>query len=385
MLSIGTKTTFRHGFGRKLVASWTRDFEIGNLFWRHQFNRAFAFSDINEGRAYFDSLQTWIDEAHPVKIEPVALECDRLKWKPMASTESVSHTLKQEPGAGTDAGSNATRTKPAQNGPAGAWLVPEHRTTEANVLYFHGGGYAFHAAVTKQFARMLAGMLGARTFALNYRLTPERPHPAQLDDAVAAYRCLLEQGIDPARLVVAGDSAGGHLALMLLLALRDKGLPQPALVIGMCPWTDIGEHGGSLTANNRFDLVQGYMAIQFGKWLQGNTTYSREELSPIFHDFSGLAPIYLQGGGREILIDMIRNFAVSQAANGTEIMLDVWPDMTHEFQAYGSTLPESKEAFQRMRDAIDCYTVGTKERKLAPCHATAVDGISSSKNASRSP
>jgi acetyl esterase/lipase len=118
---------------------------------------------------------------------------------------------------------------------------------------------------------MLASLLGARLFAPDYRLTPEHQHPAQQDDALAAFRYLLAEGIDPKRLVVIGDSAGGHLTLMLLVALRDAGLPQPALAVGLCPWTDIWERGRSLYANDPYDCVQEYMAVRFGKWRPGST------------------------------------------------------------------------------------------------------------------
>jgi acetyl esterase/lipase len=216
----------------------------------------------------------------------------------------------------------------------------------------HGGGYAFYAAVSRHFAEMLSGTLGMKLFASAYRLTPEHPHPAQIEDALAAYRYLLAQGTDPAQLVIIGDSAGGHLTLMTLRALRDAGLPQPALAVGLCPWTDIGERGVSLTANNRYDLMQGYMAIPFGKWLLGNGPYSRKDLSPVYQQFRGLAPVYLQGGGKEVLIDQIRDFANVLVEQGCDVMLDVWKHMTHDFQGYGQTLPESKEALERIREAI---------------------------------
>ena len=142
------------------------------------------------------------------------------------------------------------------------------------------------------------------------------------------------------------------MTLMTLLALREERLPQPALAVGICPWTDIGGRGASLTCNNRYDLVQGDMAIQFGKWLRGDRAYTREELSPIYHDFNGWALIYLQGGGKEVLIDMIRDFANALVEQGCDVMLDVWEHMTHDFQANGETIPESKEALERIKQAI---------------------------------
>ncbi|MBX3524721.1 MAG: alpha/beta hydrolase [Rhodoblastus sp.] len=245
----------------------------------------------------------------------------------------------------------------------------------------HGGGYAFHAAVSRRFADMLAALLGLRVFAPDYRLTPEHPHPAQIEDALAAFRHLLACGIDPKDIVVIGDSAGGHLALMLLQALRDAGLPQPMLAIGLCPWTDTGNRGESLRANDRYDLVQGYMALRFGEWLARAGAFTREELSPIHQDFSGLAPLYLQGGGREVLIDMIRDFASVVARQDCDVTLDVWPQMTHDFQAHGRTRPESGEAIDRIRAAIAHYRARDVRTPFETCAQTELRSVRGSPEA----
>jgi epsilon-lactone hydrolase len=321
MVWISVSTILRRSLRGPLAPNWPLDFEIGNLFWRGQFDRAFVMADIREGRVYFDSLQTWTDEVYDVG-------------------RSTS-----PPGA-----------------PKGDWVSPPELASDATVLYLHGGGYSFHADISRRFADMLAFLLGVRLFAPDYRLTPEHSHPAQQDDALAAYRYMLAEGVDPKRLVVIGDSAGGHLTLMLLVALRDAGLPQPALAVGLCPWTDIGERGRSLYANDPYDCVQGYMAVRFGEWLVGSTGYSREALSPIYQSYAGLAPIYLQGGGREVLIDMIRDFARVLVNQGCEAMLDVWSEMTHDFQAHGLTRPESAAAIGRIKAAIAYYVYAGGDR-----------------------
>ena len=228
---------------------------------------------------------------------------------------------------------------------------------------------------------MLAALLGLRVFAPDCRLTPEHPHPAQIEDALAAYRHLLACGIDPKDIVVIGDSAGGHLALMLLQALRDAGLPQPMLAIGLCPWTDTGNRGKSLRANDRYDLVQGSMALRFGEWLARAGAFTREELSPIHQDFSGLAPLYLQGGGREVLIDMIRDFASVVARQDCDVTLDVWPQMTHDFQAHGRTRPESGEAIDRIRAAIAHYRARDVRTPFETCAQTELRSVRGSPEA----
>jgi len=311
LVLLSARVLARRATGRPLVPEWNWLFEVGNLFWRAQFNHAFALADIAEARAYFDSLVPVLDQGPAVDVRP---------------------SLPGEP--------------------HGDWFIPHTRKGAATVLYFHGGGYTFYADVTRRFIAMLAGALGLPVFAPDYRLTPEHPHPAQIEDALAAYRFLLDQGTDPARLVVAGDSAGGHLMLMTLAALPGLGLPQPAIGIGLSPWTDIGRRGASQFGNDRYDLVQGYMTLQFAAWLKGTGGFTDAELSPITQDLRGLAPLYLQAGGKEILVDMIRDFARTAQAQGARVRLDVWEHMTHEFQAHGQELAESRDALDRIADAI---------------------------------
>jgi acetyl esterase/lipase len=205
--------------------------------------------------------------------------------------------------------------------------------------------------MSKRFAAMLAHHCGARLFAPDYRLTPEHPHPAQAEDALAAWR-YVAGSTPPEKLVVIGDSAGGHMALTLLQSLRAQGLPQPALCIGLCPWTDIGNRGASITTNDRYDVVQGWMARRFGEWLDPEGRHGRAALSPIAQDYKGLAPIYLQAGGREVLCDMIRDFATAQAEHGADVLLDIWLDMPHDFQAFDTEKQSSTEALSRIRSAV---------------------------------
>ncbi len=314
----------RRFIGRRLEPSWGAMQEIGTRFWRYQFARALKMDDWPRARTYLDSLQTRTGEVYEVGKRPGPT-----------------------------------------NGPKGYWLDPKNQLSDAVLLYFHGGGYSFDAFTSDEFAALLAHTTGARMFRLKYRLTPEHPHPAQAQDALEAYRYLLDQ-VAPERLVLIGDSAGGHMTLMTLLAAKQAGLPQPALAIGLCPWTDIGARGASLKTNDRYDLAPGWSPVMYGKLLtNGRLDELREALSPIFHDFSGLAPIYMQGGGREVLIDMIRDFARIQADHGANICLDVWPNMTHDFFGNGQSLPESAEALKRINQAIEAAMLGSPINSFA--------------------
>jgi epsilon-lactone hydrolase len=206
---------FRRAFGQRMEPSWNADLEIGVQFWRRQFTLAMRSPNIGRGRAILDSLQTETPDKYDVSTK-------------------------------------------AESEPRGTWYLPRHSKTSATLLYFHGGGYTFHGAMSRRYAAMLAHRVGARLFAPDYRLTPEHPHPAQAEDAMTAWQFLMRQQ-DPRKIVLVGDSAGGHMVLMLLLELKKAGHLQPALAIGLCPWTDIGDRGASLLANDQYDLVQGWI------------------------------------------------------------------------------------------------------------------------------
>lgn len=336
-----TKVVVRRMLGKPIVPEWTPIFEHSTLFWRAQFNHAFELGNIGESRAYFDSFYFAPDHEPAVDIHP-------------------SKGLE----------------------PPGDWFIPHQPKTDMTMLYFHGGGYSFYAAVSRLFIAMLAEKLGMVIFAPNYRLPPEHPHPAQIDDGLAAYRFLCKEGIDPRKLVVCGDSAGGHLVLMLLVKLRDAGLVQPRMGIALSPWTDIGRRGASQFGNDPYDMVQGYMTLQFANWLKGTSAYSDAELSPIHQDLRGLAPIYLQAGGKEILVDMIRDFAKEVEAQAGEVRLDVWKHMNHEFHAYGDDLPESAEALRRIGEAIAWRVEPGKDASFPASVVTEVDSLLKSKKAS---
>jgi len=313
--------------------SWNAELEIGVRFWRHQFTLAMQAPDIGRGRAILDSLQTETSDTYDV----------------------------------------TTRT---ENEPPGTWYLPRDAKSSATLLYFHGGGYAFHGAMSRRYAEMLAHRLGARLFAPDYRLTPEHPHPAQAEDAMTAWEFLTRQE-EPGKIVLVGDSAGGHMVLMLLQALKAAGRPQPAIAIGLCPWTDVGDSGGSLHANDRYDLVQGWMSLQFGQWLDPGGRTGREAISPIAQDFRGVAPLYLQAGGREILHDMIEVFARKQKDAGADLMLDVWPDMPHDFQLFDSTQQSSSEALDRIARCV--HHKVDKSTDFGPCQRTAVAAAKSAR------
>lgn len=238
----------------------------------------------------------------------------------------------------------------------GHWVVPCDSQPKITILYLHGGGYAFYSRAHENLIAYVTLAANARTFALDYPLTPEYPFPAQQQCALDAYRWMLESGIDPQHLVVVGDSAGGNLALSLLLALRDSQIPMPALTVGLCPWVDITCSGSSMSTNEASDWIAKQMAVQWGKWFSEGSDPNAPMLSPIHADLRGLSPLYIQAGGGEILIDQIREFVARARQQGAVIHYDEWEDMPHDFQAYGETLTQAGEALTALATVIQKQT-----------------------------
>lgn len=214
---------------------------------------------------------------------------------------------------------------------SGEWQTPTPVDDRRVVLYLHGGGYvsgspATHLAVTAR----LAQEAGARLLSLDYRLAPEHPFPAALEDAWAAYWWLLtEQHVASSQIVVAGDSAGGGLTLALLLALRDAGMPLPAGAVGLSPWLDLTLSGATLTANAATDYLNRDVLHASAQMYSHGHALDDPLLSPLYADLHGLPPLLIQAGGAEMLLDDSRRFAARAQAAGVAVELSIFPHMVH--------------------------------------------------------
>lgn len=233
----------------------------------------------------------------------------------------------------------------------GDWFIPLGADPDLTLLYFHGGGYSFYPKAYANFISLIADSLHCRTFALDYRLTPEHRHPAQLEDALNAYRWLLS-GNKPETIAFAGDSAGGHLAFTSLLALRDSRLTLPGLVIALSPATDFATHYPSITANEPFDWIDFRMLSHWAGWFCDEDQRCKPMISPMRADLRGLPPLYIQAGQAEILFDSIQAFADRAREQGADVVLESWRDMNHVFQIFGPDVAQSAEALQRMADVF---------------------------------
>jgi monoterpene epsilon-lactone hydrolase len=232
----------------------------------------------------------------------------------------------------------------------GEWLVPAAQSaTHApmrTLFYLHGGGYCFcspksHRSLVFQLARRS----GARTFSLDYRLAPEHPFPAALNDALAAYRRLLNGGTPPDSIVVAGDSAGGGLALALLVALRDAGVVLPGAALLFSPWTDLAATGSTLVTNDGADpMFRGHAIAGMATFYLAGTDPKHKYASPLYADLSGLPPLLIQAGSTEVLLDDARRIEHKAKAAGVDVDFGVWKNMPHVWQLFAPFVPEAGRA-----------------------------------------
>ncbi|MPW16058.1 alpha/beta hydrolase fold domain-containing protein [Paraburkholderia sp. CNPSo 3157] len=225
----------------------------------------------------------------------------------------------------------------------GEWLTRADGQYAATILYLHGGGYYFCSPQTHRAASFgLATRSDARVFSLDYRLAPEHPFPAALDDALAAYRHLLEEGTKPESIVIAGDSAGGGLALATLVALRDAGNSLPAGAVLFSPWTDLAATGASLETNDGIDpMFHGPSVARAAKLYLGGTPATHPYASPLYADLSGLPPLFMQVSSTEVLLDDSRRVADKARTAGVDVDFEIWRKMPHVWQLWVPFIPEA--------------------------------------------
>ena len=230
------------------------------------------------------------------------------------------------------------------------------------VLYFHGGVYVMGDAVL---AADLASQVGRRTHAkvisVDYRLAPEHPYPAAVDDALAAYEALLQTGIAPSDIAFAGESAGGGLAIATLVNARDHGLPLPAAAFLMSPYADLTLAGTTMETRREVDPLLSREALQARV-----TDYTSGQdaavglISPVFADLSGLPPLIIQAGTHEVLLDDAVRLAQQAATADVEVTLDITPGVPHVFQAYHAILDEAAAALDRAGQRLSVHLAGAE-------------------------
>lgn len=233
----------------------------------------------------------------------------------------------------------------AIDGLSAEWIRPSRTPDDRAILYFHGGGYVMgscraHRAIV---AKFVAGSgIGALVF--NYRLAPEHPFPAALDDSLAAYGWLLAQGFSPARIAFVGDSAGGGLCLATLLAIRDQGISLPAAAVALSPWTDLECSGDSYMREDPL-APEGSWRV-FGKYYAGENSRSLPLISPLYGDLAGLPPLLIYVGECESMLDDATRFAEKARSARVDTRLHIGEGMVHCYPALSPLFPEAREAME---------------------------------------
>ena len=235
------------------------------------------------------------------------------------------------------------------------------------VLYFHGGVYAIGDAFL---AADLASQVGRRTQAkvisVDYRLAPEHPYPAAVDDALTAYEALLDSGIAPSDIAFAGDSAGGGLAIATLVNARDHGLPLPAAAYVLSPYVDLSLAGTTMETKRDVDplLSRELLEPRDADYTAGQDA-ALPLISPVFADLSGLPPLIIQAGSHEVLLDDALRLARQAAAADVEVLLEITPRVPHVFQAYSPMLDEAEAALDRAARFLAAHLAATKEVEIS--------------------
>ena len=264
----------------------------------------------------------------------------------MASGSSVAGLRATNEQMARPAEPDVTSEPVLANGVDAAWICAPGAPTDRMVLYLHGGGYIMGSLNTH---RDLMGRISraaqARVLGLDYRLAPEHPFPAAVDDTLAGYRFLLDQGLPPSRLAIAGDSAGGALALAVLIAGRDAGLPMPAAAVCLSPFLDLEGTAESITTRADVDPIATPEVIDvWAKAYLGGADPRTPLANPLCADLHGLPALLIQVGDHEVLLDDSTRLAQRAQAAGVDVKLEVWPEMIHRWHSYAAVLPEGQQA-----------------------------------------
>jgi epsilon-lactone hydrolase len=286
---------------------------------------------------------------------------------PVGSSVDEQRRLLREAVSAQPLPADVTVTAAALDGVPTAEITVDEIEPRHVVLYFHGGVYVIGDAFL---AADLASQVGRRTQAkvisVDYRLAPEHPYPAAVDDALAAYEALLRNGIAPSDIAFAGESAGGGLAIATLVNARDHGLPLPAAAFVMSPYVDLTLAGASMETKRAVDplfsreLLQDRVADY-----TGGQDAALGLISPVFADLSGLPPLIIQAGTHEVLLDDAVRLAQQAATADVEVTLDITSRVPHVFQAYSAILDEGAAALDRAGQFLSAHLAGAALRAAA--------------------
>ncbi len=245
-------------------------------------------------------------------------------------------------------------------GVSAEWVSGPWCRDDCVILYLHGGCYATGSVEThRDLITRLSIAAATRVLGLNYRLAPAHPFPAAVEDTVAAYRWLLDRGIEPARLALVGNSAGAGLALAATITLRDAGTPIPGAIACLSPWVDLAVTGDSMRTRAGEDpIVSREMLLGWGKLYLGDHDPRMPLASPLYADLHGIPPTLIQAGSAEVVLDDATRLAERAAAAGVATTLEVWPAMIHVWHTFAPILPEARDAITRIGTFVRTHLDG---------------------------
>lgn len=268
---------------------------------------------------------------------------------PLAASSVAEQRAKMEAFATLFPVPDDVRCEPTTIGPIPAeWMRPAGGARDGAILYLHGGGYSIGSINThRALIASIAREARLQALAIDYRLAPESPFPAAVEDATAAYRWLIAQNIDAKRVVIAGDSAGGGLTIATLVNLRDQKIPLPAAGVCLSPWVDLEGIGESMTSRAARDpMLDKENVLRFASDYLGNADSRSPLAAPLYADLSGLPPLFIQVGEAETLYDDATRLSERAQKSGVDVTVDAWPDMIHVWQIFAPMLPEGREAIE---------------------------------------
>jgi len=228
---------------------------------------------------------------------------------------------------------------------------------EEKVFYnLFGGGYIMGTLKSRRIIPYhISRAAQIRCLNIEYRLAPEYPFPAALDDSIESYKWLISEGFDPKKIIIGGESAGGGLAIAILLKLKELQIPLPAAGVLMSPWADLTGSGESIIRNQKFEPLIKDGLVNMAKLYAQKEPLNSPLISPVFADLKGLPPLLIQAGGIEALVDDSNKLAERAKKDGVKVKLEVYENMTHVFQNFGEELSESRKAFESVNEFIQKF------------------------------
>jgi len=238
------------------------------------------------------------------------------------------------------------------------WLTPSSFDGNTVILYLHGGGYCEGSMNTHRgMAARISKAANAKLLLVDYRLAPENPFPAAVEDSRKTYKWMIEQGIRSSKLIIAGDSAGGGLTVATLLNLKAAGEPLPAAAVCISPWVDLEGTGESIATKAEVDLIcEKNTLLEMAQAYLGGTNFREPLASPLYGDLKGLPPLLIQVGTSEILLSDSTRLAEKAREAGVEVVLETWEEMLHVWHFFAFMLPEGMDAIEGIGRFIKKHT-----------------------------